>query len=137
MISTNFKNSGKIMLYLLLIIGLVLGITAFILVLTKKCKQSTKEGYDLLSSLGKELKNDVDESKTKLCDKTSVQFCKVCLNAPRAIGAISRDAYRSCMKASNTYHDALDSCGGRRTCEVAAATAGLSKCVPIYKQNCT
>ena len=43
MLSANLGNSGKVMLYLFLTIGLVLGVTAFILVLTKKNVNNVKQ----------------------------------------------------------------------------------------------
>lgn len=138
MLSTNLGNSGKVMLYLFLTIGLVLGVTAFILVLTKKCEQCKTEGlnFNLVNDLGKTLENDVRETRDQICDKASVPFCKLCLNSPEAMTAVSNSAYNSCKSASNTYHSKLDECRGSTACEAIAAGYGLGQCVSIFNDHC-
>lgn len=86
--------------------------------------------------MGTKLENDVHETRDQICDRASVPFCRVCLNSPEAMTAVSNSAYKSCKSVSNTYHSKLDDCRGRSACEVIVAGYGLGQCVSIFNHHC-
>ena len=113
MLSTNLGNSGKIMLYLFLTIGLVLGVTAFILVLTKKCEQCKTEGLNFIGPVSKWAEKGVEkqvekrknDAKKDACKIGSKSFCSVCIHKPvtpilETYGA-SREDIKKCKEIHN------------------------------------
>ena len=130
MLSTNLGNSGKIMLYLFLTIGLVLGVTAFILVLTKKCEQCKTEDYNPFSSLENSIKK-------RACTVGSKSFCSVCLNSPRttiAYGA-NTEQIDDCITISQKYKQGMKC--DKTGCKTAIHNGAMGQCIhKVYNAIC-